>query len=873
MIFGPGYSGFVFFEMGLVAGAPPSEFRKIRAVHPGINGMAGSLGYTSHYWQVLVPPQIRRIGAADGQFGKVFAGATAAFNSSCRDDPRFNVEGFSLLAMKDCPETWGSEGFKAKLVVPDSIWLNNFNANPSGFRWNDWSIAESRLDPSNTLGSQSVYGFMSDYFREQKLRYGSVVPGGSGPPVDPGYPLGLEMRMDSWQFSAPATRNTQFYQIQMVNKSADVYGTGIDYDSLYFGLGPGFLMAGAGQNASVYFDWSRNTMYAVKGGTSGNCSATYPRRYENASTAGCPATTAFVRGVYTMTLLKSPLGDMRNKFFSNPNSPYYNPASPLADDTITFNHAKANSFGQTSQNINRSMRSGFGMISSTELNYLDGRVPSDMTLANYVTLFQPENWGGAFPSVDEAKFPKFVPGNQNNPLTGQDFGKWDYNNDGVQDTIFVPTCGVQGCAELYSDTIAGGYRNSFGNILNTVSAGPFALAANDTTQFLFAFSFAPDSIGIRQAVDGAINSYMTNYEGPQPFTFPAVEAGKTYSLTSAELLDSTTFGSASSSLGAQIQIRYPQINPVDNFMVRLVNKVRADSAAGNADVRRVLRLNPGLLQRLSDRANDNLASVYVFKSCDGGTSFTTTTGNSATCVRAPSASVDGAPSAFAWLPVATVDYTNGVPATGTRTETVMAGRSYTYSFVTRSRGFSDFKIVDSTEAQGYVVTDVQATLGFPLDTINSGLATSGPSALQIYAPITNAAGRIYARVDTATLSGKASQSLIYASVSNDVTGTTRLVYGNQFIVRKAIDTLTSATTTTVNVRWVLPAASTSSAGPAIPDFVARDQSFSVDQNIPIKVGANTVPTGTLIGTSGSSRIYLDTIAAPAAYPGFSLGDG
>ena len=249
---------YAFFEMGFVAGAPPTEFRKIRAVHPGINAMAGSLGYTTHYWQVLVPPQIRRIGAADGQFGKAFAGATATFNSSCRDDPRFLLQGFSLLAMKDCPETWGSQGFAAKLVIPDSVWLNSFAANKANFRFDDWKISKSRLDPANTLGTQSLYGFMSDYYREQKLRWGSVVPGGSGAPSDPGYPLGLELRIDSWQLAAPATRNTQFYQVQMVNKSADVYGTGIDYDSLYFGLGPGFLMNGTGgQNASVYFDWSR----------------------------------------------------------------------------------------------------------------------------------------------------------------------------------------------------------------------------------------------------------------------------------------------------------------------------------------------------------------------------------------------------------------------------------------------------------------------------------------------------------------------------------------------------------------------------------------------------------------------------------------
>lgn len=863
LTYGPTYSSYVFFEMGFVMGAPPSEFRKIRAVHPGINNMAGSLGYTSHYWQVLVPPQIRRIGAADGQFGKVFSGVAARFDSSCRDDPRFLIEGFSLMAMTDCPETWGSEGFLAKPVVPDSIWLNNFNANPSAFRWNDWSISRSRIDASKTLGTQSMYGFMSDYFREQKLRYGSVVPGGSGAPTDPGYPLGIEFRIDSWQFSAPATRNTQFYQVQMVNKSADVYGTGIDYDSLYFGLGPGFVFSG--QYASAYFDWSRNTMFATHGNTSGNCSSTYPRAYQNTTTQACPGTQAFATGVYTITLLKSPLGDMRNKFFSDPLSPYYNPSSPFADDTITFNHAKSNSFGQTSQNINRSMRSGFGMMSSTIDNYLDGRAPSDMSLTNYVQLIEPEDWSGTYPA--SPKFNTFVPGTTTNPETGLPFGKWDYDNDGVQDAIHVPACGKDGCAALWSDTIAGGYRNRMGNILNTVSAGPFKLKANDTTQFLWAFSASPDSITIRQTVDGAINSYMTNYEGPTPISFPAIKVGQSYSLSSAELIDSTRFGIADASVGSLITIRMPQINAVDDFMVRLVNKVRADSASGNADVRRILRLNPGLLAKLSDRANDNLSSVYIFKSCDGGTSFTTTGGNSGTCIRSPTQAPDQATQAFAWEPWRTVLYTNGIPATGSISEYLQAGKSYSYSFVTRTRGFSEFKIIDSTDA-GFVITDVQQTLGFPNDTINSGLAVSGPSAIQIYAPITNVAGRTFARVDTATISGNATQSLIYGSVSNDVSGTTRLIYGNQFIVRKTIDTLTSAATTTVNVRYVLPNASTTAAGPGTANFVARDQSFTVNANIPIRVGATTLAPGTLVGLNGSARVYVDTIAAPATRPGF-----
>ncbi|MDQ8160671.1 MAG: hypothetical protein P3C12_14805 [Gemmatimonadota bacterium] len=861
----------MFFQMGFAAAAPPSEFRKIRAVHPGINAMSGSLGYTALLWETLVSSN-RRWGSADGQFGKSFAGVTAQDGSSCRADGNVYTEtGFSLLAQKDCPDTWGSEGFKGKLVVQDSVWLNTFNANKSAFRWDDWRIPASRLDATQFLGTQSVYGFISDYYREQKLRYGSVVPGGSGSPLDGGYPLGLELRVDSYQFASPATRNTQFYQVQMVNKSAAVYGTGIDYDSLYFGTTPGFLFGGiGGQYGSVYFDFNTNTILVSKANTSGNCSTSYPKRYLNTTLGGCQSGDAFNAGVWTMTWLKSPLGDVRNKRFTrDPADPYYNPAHPNADDTITFNHSHAGSVGRASQAMTRSTRAAFGYLSSTEDNFLDGRNPSDFTLNNYAGMVTPEEWSGSLPATPAGvKFPKFVPGATTNPLNGRPFGRWDYNNDGVQDTISVPGCGSLGCHVAFSDTIVGGYRNEYGNILGTFSAGPFKLKAGDTTQFLFAFSWSPDSIATRKTIEGVNDAYRSNYAGPQPFAYPEVKAGLSYTISSAELIDSLTAGAATT-IGSQLIVRYPTINPVDPYMISLVNKLRADSAAGDVATRRLLRLNPTLLDSLKARANDNLSSVYVFKSCDGGTTFTNSTGNASTCTSAPTRTIDAGQQAFAWRPVATVNYRKGVPQTANYAETVQAGRTYTYAFVTRTRGFSDdyFRIVDSLPGRGLVITNVQDAFGFPRDTINSAFATSGPASLNIYAPITNAAGRKFARVDTATIVGTATQPVLVQAVSNSVSGTSRMVFGNQFIVRKVQDTVTRAVSTTISARWVLPAATTSATSVPSANFVAKEQTFSTAGDIPFRSGVNLL-SGTARGFSGASRVFVDTVAAPTAYPGY-----
>ncbi|MEP6779418.1 MAG: hypothetical protein ABJC26_05965 [Gemmatimonadaceae bacterium] len=43
------------FEIGFVAGAPPSAFKKIQAVYPGISASIGS-GYTTHLWLALSQP-------------------------------------------------------------------------------------------------------------------------------------------------------------------------------------------------------------------------------------------------------------------------------------------------------------------------------------------------------------------------------------------------------------------------------------------------------------------------------------------------------------------------------------------------------------------------------------------------------------------------------------------------------------------------------------------------------------------------------------------------------------------------------------------------------------------------------------------------
>ncbi|MEP6765501.1 MAG: hypothetical protein ABJB66_14395, partial [Gemmatimonadaceae bacterium] len=359
-----------------------------------------------------------------------------------------------------------------------------------------------------------------------------------------------------------------------------------------------------------------------------------------------------------------------------------------------------------------------------------------------------------------------------------------------------------------------------------------------------------------------LKTYAQNYAGPEPFVFPSVAVGKTYTVQSASLLDSTTFGAANGTVGPRITLRFPTINPVDPFFLREIARVRQDSINDVGITRRILRLNPGLIARLTARANDNLAAVYVFKSCDNGQNFTISNGITATCLVDATRSIGGGIAAFPARPWAQVNYTGGLPSAVAAAEQVQGGRSYMYSFVTRSRGFADFILVDSMPNIGFTTTDVTLALALPKDTINSPLSTSGPTVVNVYAPITDIAGRTYARIDTAQVTGTATQIVTLANIQNDVTGSTKMVYGNRFIVRKQIDSVTGLGSTTVSVQWVLGNAALAATDAPTPNFVARTQTFSANAVIPVRNGA-VLLAGTQRSTTGSARVFIDTILAQA----------
>jgi hypothetical protein len=860
-----------FFSMGFIGGAPIHEFRKIRAVWPGVSNMSGDLGYTAPFFIRLVPPLTFRWGPADGQFGFLFSGVTSTDDGSCRDitgekSGRMDA-GVTMTAHSDCPETWPASGWGGVTTLPDSVWENKAAAEGNNFRWDDWTIPASAFD-EDILGDQATYGVISDFYREQLQQYGAVTPNGTGAPSIDGYPLGLEVRIDAWQFSRPSIRNALFWKLTMVNKSADVYGQGIDYDSLYYGVDPGFLMNGGPQGAVWYFDFQRNSVIATRGNTSGQCSATYPPT-RNPSRGGCVDTRGFSDGVWAMTWLKSPLGDMRNKLFTSGDpetNPYFNPNHPETDDTITFNHAMRRGFGtRYNSTILRGERSRFGVISTTEENVLDGRQITDFALFDFLDIFENERIRELGNEIipELARFNRFVPGSTTvptGPTAGQPYGNWDYDDDGVQDTIFVPTCGQFGCATVFADTAAGGYRSFAGNVGNTVTAGPFALAAGDTTQFIWAFHMSPDSISFEATLNNVIGAYLGNYAGASAITPP------TFTAADVNVTNSTLRDSIAGLEFAQIRIRVPQPPTGEDAFIRSVyDRMVRDSATPT--LRRILSLNPGILDRVLDRARNNFSEMLVFFSCNQGATFSTGTG----CTPAQALNPDGSTinSTFGWQPFLRipVDSASGRLTTTSILHTVPPGRRYLYTFVTRTRGLIDIPVIDSIDGR-LASTDLGAALFVDADTINSPLFRSGPSTVDVYAAMSYPAGRRYATLDTATIAGGSTQAINPFIRTAGIDGTFERVYGNRFILTEQIDTVANQTvSSTVQVQRLYDEAIEAGSSTVQTDYVGFSSSYSGDNVVTL------TSSGQLLTLSGRNRVsaagnvvtFVDTLVTDLGY--------
>ena len=195
----------------------------------------------------------------------------------------------------------------------------------------------------------------------------------------------------------------------------------------------------------------------------------YPREQPPGAVQQCGATST--RSIHVIMVLKSPIGDLPEQAFSEPGVAVLRPGKSQGGRYGHIQSLERGGFGiQDIDSWRRNDRALFGLISGREDLWLDGRHATDFTASTIWNLFRYEFTDGT-QSLANIRYNRSVPGN----IPG--YGKWDYNDDGIQDTLMLPDCGVSGCAKLWSDTSAGGFSNrQNGEVFNFyLGVGPFSL--------------------------------------------------------------------------------------------------------------------------------------------------------------------------------------------------------------------------------------------------------------------------------------------------------------------------------------------------------------------------------------------------------------
>ena len=810
----------------LTWGTPPSERAKIIALAGAAGaGLALANGRGFNWISAReVATQGDNLQPSDNQLGPLFKGLQSTSDRSCLDHRGnafpisgsfFLPAGTPLLAGSDCPQTWGTRGWQGTRPVEQRVFLNAAQANPSNFRFDSWKFPE--FAPTGTLerqyGNFQTYGSFSDYNKDDLCGAGSQRTFGrvvrktlrgshcaDVPPNKEGYPLGLEARVDAFNYGLPSLQDVAWYEILITNNSADLYGVGIDYDSLYIAFSSG--LQATSQQTPVYYRPEDGGTYwtgtcSQQPGPKGKCNGAASATDITVVRATPPSSgSAWQLGSAVILILKSPIGDLRNKLFSRPSSPFSQIAVPasLKDDTITFNHGhhcgfRACAARQVRDVIGSSQdfpQRAFGMVSSIEKHVIgDNASLTDLAFqvgaTNLWHLFRsadfPSNGGSVGPLPTQfpqrGGFNRWVPG-----ATGT-VGQWDYNNDGVSDTLYYDTCTSKSggtdvrtsCSGLWSDTMPHSpglpaLLNGYANSMQISGVGPIKLRSRDTVSFVVAVTAGccgpakSDSIRLAAKVSAAINHYLNFYLAPDVLPRDTIAA--------VDVVGGN-FGTA------RVTLTFTETaeRSTDPFLLSKAEALNA--AAVGSDDERLLKLNPFLADSLrlfalpfgtptrrfrdatTDIAVGNFEALFIFKSCDNGATYTT----SADCE--PARSVSGPFAQLGFLPYATLtrDANGDFPNTFTDVN-VNGGTTYTYVLVGKSRGptlnLLTGDAIDSVPKTGGGFTYfcklncLNQAINFSPSLFNP-IASSGPNVATVYVPTSTQAGGTRPLIVVSTTAG------------------------------------------------------------------------------------------------------------------------
>jgi hypothetical protein len=878
--------GAFLFELQLWMASAKSDWANAVNDIPSLENVKGG-GYNVRMsFQRWMPDYAWAFSGKDGSVGTLHSGVTSEQGTgSCRDNST-RTNGFldadvPLLAGSDCPPTWPNPeaGFEGERPVADTTWLRRFNEDPMTFTFDDFKIPVAERQQKN-YGSFQTYGSVVDYGREVLLRFGPVIPNGQGEILMEGFPMGIEFAFDAWTYAVPALSQALFWKAKIINNSAEVYGVGIDYDSLYIGVMP--RPSFQTQASGMYAVPSRGTVFMSNPNVnSQNCyGGVHGANVTGGYTAGtnirsCLSNTSgdrgMLRGAIATTILKSPIGDLRNKKFTDPESPFYFPGHPNAGDTITFNVANTCGFTCASdQFFAYNAQAAFGAYANIAKDALAGRgvTPGQLSELQYFDLFHNADWPLRWsPNTGkQGDFNYYVPGS-----APDGSGPWDYNKDGNPDTLFVTSCHVNGCVRAFTDTFPGGFPNRVHNAIH-IGFGPISLAAGDTAEWVTAHTIDPDSISVERTINNIIATYQSFWLSAEPPQMPnilsAVATGGNrqfdtfvrlylgeeintqsdpFLLAQADLIREAT-----DSATIHLRITNPTlINdiraralPVGTPLTDTVPKTLADSAACSAST-----FDPGRCTILTDEAVGVVDTIYIFKSCDNGLTFTNT--SALACTPAPARGVDGSQPGFPWQAYGTITRnTAGLFPTQVTDGGITGGLTYTYVLSAKSRSgiFPVLRPQGGGVVRDSIVIRPAVANGLSTNTSNRNVAV-------VYVPASRQAGSVASTVRQ--LGTNADTSVAYPlsyRLAREVRGSapiaTNIIFSDSAeIVVFDDDTSTAAHTSTTVKLYDLNENGDTVGIVSEQIFTVNDTAFRVDLAGLYAVSTTYQTTGTVTSSS------------------------
>ena len=738
------------YELQWYAAAARGDWARNRELAPQLQNVIGG------GWTRIV--NVQRTGVmqqlwegSDGSVGRLHSGAQAGPEGCLDHGPyyRHYPYGMPLLAGSDCPATWGSEGWKGRRWIggPEN-WKEYRNAvGADDFNWDFWRVPEDfHQTEKNTVGDFQVFGSATDHGSRVTSQYYGSVAGGSGDPVIEGYPIGLKLYFNAMSFAAPAVSNGYLYEILMVNESESLYGVPLDYDSLYFGVQNRVYRINQRGRPSAVPERGLVTVTEL-GDPNGRTNCHGANRWP-VSCVDTWSTADFRGGGQGVMIMKSPLGDLRNKLFSDPSSDFYSPGHPLAGDTVTYNHMRMCGFACITQNF-PSARRGFGILSAQSDHALGGQDPQGMTDRQNYDLFHSFYLeDGVTPLYCDPANPRgpgcysfHVPGQAGSPHP-----EWNYTNRppgtaGGPDTLWIDNCrpptsnhpAANQCVALYSDTLPDKTLNwTYNNFF--AGAGPFPLAAGDTTSFVVAIFAEPDSIRYEAAVQGWYDFYLRDFylgpgiPPPPAITRVAVQGGS-YFYDEPEI---TLFlDDAAESYR-------------DPFALKILEDFRNPAPGSFAE--NVIQADPGAADRLESLIFRNTVdTIYVFKSCD--LARTVTAQRSVECEPSRARDAAGNTIGTGWqaYDILLPDEDGRFPKTWTD-QIAVGGKTYMYSLQAVTQGIAlptRYEALLEDESGGTEIRDTVLQITPPGRT-NFGFRTANPWVVDVYVPASNQAGRVAA---------------------------------------------------------------------------------------------------------------------------------